>query len=87
MFGLKSIFVILAAATAFTSAIPTAQANGASLDKRVASAAPMEADVFARAPELSLLEVREGPKTIPACITKAHGTIDPILVKIRSSFL
>jgi hypothetical protein len=83
MFGLKSIFVILAAATAFTSALPAAEANGASLDKRVA--APMEADVFARAPELSLLEARAGPATIPACITKAHGTIDPILVSIQAA--
>ena len=87
MFGLKSIFVVLAAATAFTSALPAAQVNGASLDKRVAEAAPVEAEVFARAPELSLLEARGGPATIPDCITKAHGTIDPILVNIRSSFL
>ena len=82
MFSFKSICVLLAAATTFTSAMPAAPANGASLAKR---AAPMGVDVFARAPE-PVLEARGGPTTVPDAISKCQDTVSPILVNIRSSF-
>ena len=91
MFSFKSIVALLAAATAVVTALPTVPGNGANLAKRVADPSPMGVEVFARAPEpvtVPLLEVRDdAPTTIPDAITKAHGTIDPILVNIRASFL
>ena len=84
MFGFRSIVAILAAATTFTSALPATPGNGVSAAKR--EAAPMAVDVFARAPE-AVVARGGAPQTIPDCISKAHGTIDPILVEIRSCFL
>jgi hypothetical protein len=82
MFAFKSIFVLLAAATTFTSAMPASPANGASLAER---AAPMGVDVFARAPEPVALAVRGGPTTVPDCISKCQDTVAPILVNIQAA--
>ena len=86
MFSFKSICVLLAAATTFTSALPSTPASGASVAKRVADASPVEAGLFARAPE-AVVARGGGPTTIPACISKCQDTVAPILVDIRSCFL
>ena len=90
MFGFKSIVALLAAAAQVTvSALPSPAAGGA-LVARAAEPLPVALpalDVTVRAPEavpetLADLIRRGAPTTIPNCVTKATGTITPLLAQI-----
>lgn len=74
MFSFKSICVLLAAASTFVSAMPTANSD-AGVAKRdpVALAEPVA---------LPILTARGGPATIPDCVNTYNAAVAPIFVQI-----
>lgn len=91
MFSFKSVALILAAATALVSAIPTSPLAEAGLAKREAAPAPLEAIVARLAEPVvasPVLAARgAAPTDVPGCIKQCSDTCAPILAQIGMSFV